>query len=259
MSEFIQHNAVHDPVWRRYFVTSAILHVVVAGVLFLLAGMHDLFPQKSVKEVRFVRLAGGGQNRPGWIKPTTAPPDESPISDSKPKPQPVVEKPKPETTQKPKAESKPQPQKDIALQSEQTSKETSAIEKEEEPVQQAASVPVVGETGEGVGPKPGPQGPGMGATTEADFPGGSQYLARLETEVQRRFNFRGRNSGEYAEYHFFIEKDGSIKDLLLVKASGIASLDLAARSAVMRAKLAPLPGTFPHSRLGVTYRFYDAD
>jgi outer membrane biosynthesis protein TonB len=48
-----------------------------------------------------------------------------------------------------------------------------------------------------------------------------------------------------------------MKELVLMKSSGISSLDLAARSALMRAKFPPLPPGFEARRLGVTYRFHD--
>jgi outer membrane biosynthesis protein TonB len=114
-----------------------------------------------------------------------------------------------------------------------------------------------GETGAGVGSKPGPEGPGFGAYSDADFPGADTFLSRVEAEVQRRFNFRGRGTGVVAEYHFYINRAGKIEDLLLMESSGIGSLDLAARSALMRSKFPPLPPGFRHDKLGVTYRFHD--
>ncbi|HEX03816.1 MAG TPA: hypothetical protein ENH10_01475, partial [Bacteroidetes bacterium] len=112
------------------------------------------------------------------------------------------------------------------------------------------------EIGDGVGAKPGPEGAGLGAVSDVEFAGANAYLSRVEAEVQRRFNFRGRASGKVAEYHFILDRKGKIKDLVLMESSTVPSLDLAARSALMRAKLPPLPASFPHEQLGITYKFY---
>ncbi len=225
-------------------------------------------------EVRFIRLRGGGESRPGWIRPTTAPPDEARVPTGKPKEVETAES-KPKRTEPPK----PQPAEEEALPKKQAvvevpevkeeavtaadkaSEPEAAVDAVEEGEESAASVAATttpDETGEGVGRKPGPEGPGMGVRSDADFPGADAYLSRIEAEIQRRFNFRGRGTGVIAEYHFFIQKNGKIVELILMKSSGIASLDLSARSSILRAKLPPLPGGFGHPRLGVTYLFHDA-
>lgn len=259
--------------WSVSLAISLLLHVAV--VLFILFGpsLGDFVPRNDAPEVMMVRLRGGGENLPGWIKPTTAPPDDTPVPDNKPKPVPESRKEvEPETPAAPE----PETVADEAPQVEETvpprePEGTEAVtETDSEPEQMsgdadaegapeaAAAAPVEGETGEGIGNKPGPEGPGFGASSDADFPGADTFLSRVEAEVQRRFNFRGRGTGAVAEYHFYIDRRGKMQELLLMSSSGINSLDMSARSALIRAKFPPLPAGFSHEKLGVTYRFHDA-
>ncbi len=60
-----------------------------------------------------------------------------------------------------------------------------------------------------------------------------------------------------AVYHFYINRNGEIEDLVLTEASEVSSLNITARSALLRCKFPPLPRTFPHERLSVSCRFID--
>lgn len=252
------------PTWRSSLLIALAGHLLFS-VLVIWGPALGLFPKRDQgPEIMMVRLQGGGQNVPGWVKPTTAQADEAVVPDNKPKAKP---KPKPEETkpappkEEPKAPPKTEEPKPVHQQPEKTQQPEPESTAEEAPAEQAAPAEMTDaqaeETGAGIGAKPGPEGPGIGAHSDADFPGANLFLSRVETEVQRRFNFRGRGTKSVAEYHFFITKNGTLKELLLVKSSGIPSLDLAARSALMRAKFPPLPPGFGHDKLGVTYRFYD--
>lgn len=266
------------PLTPRYWTVSLALSLALhaAVVLYILVGpgMGDLFVHDEAPEVMMVRLRGGGEDLPGWIKPTTAPPDDAPVPDNKPQPVPtpkeeVVEKSEPATPE-PVAEEQTRTEQEPEIPPQQPSGTEAVTEAKSEPVASEGEVaeeaaaepgqapPVEGETGEGIGAKPGPEGPGFGAHSDADFPGADTFLSRVEAEVQRRFNFRGRGTGAVSEYHFYINRRGKMTDLLLMSSSGINSLDLAARSALIRAKFPPLPPGFRAQKLGVTYRFHDA-
>ncbi len=249
--------------FKTSIIAAFILHALLLTAVVLTG---SLASKSDNVEVRFIRLRGGGENRPGWMKPATMPSDDAKISDgkpaeiipkpvSKPIPEPVkevAEKKESAPPEKPLAV-EPEPEKSLAVPVEEVKK----VETEYESVPLEADLTQPGETGLGVGAKPGPEGPGFGATTEVDFPGGEVYIGRLEVEVQRRFNFRGRGTGVFVEYHFYIAKTGKVRDLVLMKSSGISSLDLSARSAISRSKFPPLPGTYDKDKLGITYRFYD--
>ncbi|MCB2200770.1 TonB C-terminal domain-containing protein [bacterium] len=247
--------------WRSSFLLALMGHVAFTILVVLLPSLGLLTPKEAAPEIMMVRLRGGGENVPGWVKSTPAKADDALVPDNKPqakeKPAPPVEK-KVETPPPVKKE-EPKP---VHQEPETVAKTEVPVEDPEPaPVQPAAGESTAEaeteETGAGVGAKPGPEGPGIGANSDADFPGANLFLSRVETEVQRRFNYRGRSTGSVAEYHFFIEKDGTMKELILMKSSGIGSMDLAARSALMRAKFPPLPPGFPSDRLGVTYKFHD--
>lgn len=286
------------PRWRTSFAWAAGAHVLLAALL-LLAPALGFFPEREDRpEIQLVRLKGGGQNRPGWVKPTPAPPDFAEVPDNRPEQTRRQETPppaEPEAKPEPKApaektaapETKPSAAKQETPREQAPQEKAPAPAEEKEPPSQAetgeetaqagaddtadsdqpaaeeaerqqqAAPAETGEAGEGVGAKPGPEGPGVGARSDADFPGADAWLSRVEAEVQRRFNFRGRGSGARAEYHFYLDRRGRLHDLVLMESSGIPSLDLAARSAIMRAKFPPLPPGFRHDRLGVTYYFYD--
>lgn len=244
-------------VGRREITFSLVGH---AALILITLFVHSLglFPEPAdLMEVQMVRLKGGGDTTPGWVDPTPVParPDESTEPDDLPLPEPEADltepepapaetvEPVPEAPAAPSEEEQPQPQ-----QSSQAAAEPSATPAETgaEPEQ----------TGTGVGRRPGPEGPGVGAVSDTDFAGASSFLSRIEAEVQRRFNYRGQSTGKVAEYHFTIDKQGKMHDLVLMESSGVPSLDLAARSALIRANFPPLPRTFPHNQLGVTYRFH---
>ena len=257
--------------WRTGFTVSLLVHGGLTALLVFGPALGWFTITNDAPEVMMVRLRGGGENVPGWIKPTTAPSDNAVVPDNKPKPKPKPKEepktpaktePKKETTTPPAAEKTTEVKPDAPENVQSESTETAVAAAESTATEEGAATPetaeVAGETGEGIGAKPGPEGPGFSATSDADFPGADTFLSRVEAEVQRRFNFRGRGTGAVAEYHFYIDKRGQMTDLLLVTSSGINSLDLSARSALMRAKFPPLPAGFVHSRLGVTYRFYDA-
>ncbi|MBD3166790.1 hypothetical protein GF324_09340 [bacterium] len=242
--------------WSSSVVYALLLHALLIAAL-VLNPLSAPFDRDPRTEVRMVRIAGGGQNKPGFVRPTTAPPDNAPISTGRPKPQPA------------RRESPPEPAAKPSTQPRMTEPTQTTTDKRAEPSSQGtaqnptetkrSSAPTRGETGEGVGTKPGPEGPGIGARSDAEFPGADTYLSQIEAKVQNRFNFRGRGTGVVAEYHFYIERNGRIADLVLMNSSGIASLDLAARSAILRSKFPPLPPGYQHDRLGVTYLFYDKE
>jgi len=255
--------------WSFGLSISLLVHGGLTALLVFGPAMGLFRTVNQPPEVILVRLRGGGQNVPGWIKPTLAPPDKAVVPDNKPqaKPKEQVKTPpkakeEAKTSPAPAAvkttEVKPKAAETVAPESAETEAKPAEAEPASAEAQGSEAPETAGETGEGIGAKPGPEGPGFGATSDTDFPGADVFLSRVEAEVQRRFNFRGRSTGAVAEYHFYIDKRGRMLDLLLVTSSGINSLDLSARSALMRAKFPPLPPGYIYDRLGVTYRFYDA-
>ncbi len=228
-------------------------HLLFFAFLLLIPKLGWFPENEELPEVRLVRLKGGGENIPGWINPTTAPSDDAMVPDGVPKkttPPKTKEEPKAEPVKpkeeiaKPVADKKPV---ETVSEAKEPVEKHSTIEESTTPASEetAATIPVEAD-GEGVGQKAGPEGPGFGAKSDAEFAGADAYLSRIEAEVQRRFNFEGNGTKAVAEYHFFIYKNGKMKELLLNKSSGIPSLDLAARSALMRTMFPPLTAYFGH-------------
>lgn len=231
---------------------SAVAHAALLLLTLFVPTLSVVAPPDNGAEVRLVHLKGGGEMLPGWIKPTQARPDDAPVPDGRPQaaPEPAAE-PEGVALREQAEEKPPAPAAD-----EERAEQVEQPPAEREPAADTDTQPAEGETGAGVGRKPGPEGEGLGATSDTEFAGESAYLSRIEAEVQRRFNFRGNAPGKVAEYHFTIDRNGEMHELILMVSSGVSSLDLSARSALMRAKFPPLPRTFPHNRLGVTFRFF---
>ena len=136
-----------DPQQSRTFTASLIAAFLLHGGLVLALLFSPAFriaPQDAV-EVLMVRLQGGGENRPGWIKPTTASPDQAKVSDGKPK---ANKTPPAETVKPTSAESKPKPLH--AEPAREETKSTPEAAATEQPASDATSL----DTGEGVGNKP---------------------------------------------------------------------------------------------------------
>ncbi len=254
--------------WLWSLLIALALHIVLIGLIILNPRL-ELQDRRQRQSVRLIRLAGGGNNTPGFVRTSSAPADQSPVSDGRPRPQPQRPREQPREEQRtqpqPPAEqpqTRPEPAEETVTQppaTEETTPSEPSTESTAESTSESQPAAAEEETGEGVGTRPGPEGPGLGIRSDANFPGAEAYLSRVEAEVQRRFNFPGRGSGVYAEYHFYIERNGRLSDLVLMRSSGISSLDLSARSAIMRARFPQLPSGFVYPRLGVTYRFYDAE
>ena len=164
-------------------------HAVIVVLAMLLPTL-GFFPEpKTEFEVEFVRLKGGGETIPGWIKPTPTPSDDAPVPDNKPQEQPkpveeqqIVEEapPPPVETQpeleelappSPEAEEQPPPAEPV---SDAGSDAESAAAEQTQPAAEET------ETGAGVGAKPGPEGAGLGAVSDASFAGSNAYLSRIE-------------------------------------------------------------------------------
>ncbi len=262
----------NDPQWKSSVRLALILHGVLLALLIILPQFSfDSKPQ----EIQFVRLMGGGDRTPGWITSTERQVTEAKVHDGlpvQPKPQPreeVKTEPAPsqqetvpalqEETSKPKEETTHQeetpalPEPEVKSNAEEGSSETARGEgAQTEEVKEEAS------SGTGVARAPGPEGPGRGATSDAQFAGADRYMLSVEAEVNKNFRYRSQGSKQVsAVVHFYINKRGRVEELILMQASGIASLDQAAQSAVKRSGFPPLPMSYPASRLGITYRFYN--
>ncbi len=246
-----------DVRWRNSLVWAGGLHLVL---MVLMVVLPQVSFQSKPQEIQFVRLMGGGDRTPGWITPTERQVTQAATHDGLPvQPRPQVEQ---------RSEPAPEQETVPALQEERT--KPSAREEQEEAVPPPPPVasesseeavtdePTDAASGSGVARSPGPEGPGRGATTDAQFAGADRYMLSVEAEVNKNFRYRSRGGRQVsAMVHFYINRRGDVEELVLRQASGIPSLDQAAQSAVKRAGFPPLPGAYRPDRLGITYRFYN--
>lgn len=199
-------------------------------------------------QIRMVRLAGGGRNLPGWVsedmRPDALPAEETPAAAPE---APRRETPPPVVARTP-APARAEPRR--------TPAEPESPRRESE----RATLPdgrAGGRRDTGAGPR-GPGGSRTGATADdPDLAGMGQYLVRVENAVQRVFRYPAKATGRRAVFHFFVDRDGRIRELEQVLESGLPGLDLSGRSAITRAVLPPLPPAFPYDQIGVTFTFVD--
>jgi len=231
------------PPARLPLAGSLLLHAAAALLLWW-RGAAPL-PEHPAR-IRLVRLAGGGQNRPGWVAET--PPAPPATEETRPAAEPAreTERTAPVVARSPEPRARREP----------------AREPESSPPPRRAAGEALDPAARrgrdaGAGPR-GPGGSRTGATAdEPDLAGMSQYLLRVEHGVQRFFNFPARSSGRKAVFHFLVERDGRVSGLKMEQGSGLPGLDLAGRSAILRAVLPPLPPAFPYDQIGVTFTFVD--
>jgi len=234
-------------------LASLALHLV--AVLLLWWGGPRL-KAPEVVQVRLVRPAGGGMNRPGWVDPSPVsetpaqvPAEETPSEAPAAAPEPS----RPETRQPVVARTPdPVPAKPAA-----PSREPERPRRESErAVDPAARPSGGGRRDSGAGPRGAGNRTGA-VSDQPDVSGMGQYLLRVENAVQRAFKYPARSSKRKAVFHFRVDRQGGMEDLELVQESGLPGLDLAGRSALTRAVFPPLPPAFPYDQIGVTFTFVD--
>jgi outer membrane biosynthesis protein TonB len=244
------------PAYSSSLLASLLLHLAAVTLLWW-GGPRLKAP--DVVQVRLVRPAGGGMNRPGWVD--NQPVAETPAPASSPADPPVTEAQPPAETRPARPEARepvvartprPVPGKPAA-----PSREPEPARRESErAVDPAARPGAGGRRDSGAGPRGAGNRTGA-VSDQPDVSGMGQYLLRVENAVQRAFKYPARSSKHKAVFHFRVDRQGRVEDLELVQESGLPGLDLAGRSALTRAVFPPLPPAFPYDQIGVTFTFVD--
>jgi len=241
------------PAFTSSLLVSVLLHL---GAVVLLWWGGPRLKAPEVVQVRLVRPAGGGMNRPGWVDPVPvsetpapAPAEEVVPETARPEPRPA----RPEARQPVVARTpNPVPAKPAA-----PSREPERPRRESErAVDPSAQPGGGGRRDSGAGPRGAGNRTGA-VSDQPDVSGMGQYLLRVENAVQRAFKYPARSSKRKAVFHFRVDRQGRMEDLELVQESGLPGLDLAGRSALTRAVFPPLPPAFPFDQIGVTFTFVD--
>src|SRR5688572_647934 len=232
--------------WKRRLwggTGAALLHVLVIGGAVLGPRLFAKPPQPvEFVPVQLVPAPAIGVERPAPPRPqpTTAPEPAAP----EPEPEPSVA---PEPTTAPEPEPTKPPEKPTRT-------------------TQPAPTPVSTPPPAGPAGPPGAQGDPRG---RADSPftatvGGvdnptftyGYYLDRMILLIRGQWTRPPLGSGVEAMVHFRILRDGTVKDIELVKSSGYNSFDLAALRALQAAApLPPLPRSYREGELGVNLIF----
>ena len=213
--------------FRRAVVLAATLHLAVPVSILVTAKVLEK-PQPPIEfvSVRIIPAAKLGIEKP---KPEPPPPEPEPA-----KPEPLPE-PKPESKAPVLPDPKAKPKKEAPK---------PAPAAEPEPV-----APPQGVAGGAVA------GMALGAPTATfdnpDFTYG-YYVDQMLALISRNWTRPLVGGGVEAWIHFEIERDGRLRDIRVLRSSGINSFDLAALRAVQSSSpLPPLPRAFREDTLGV--------
>jgi len=233
----------------RFLLLSMALHTVLLALLWWSG---PRWKQETPLQIRMVRLAGGGQNKAGWVSDDMSP-DPAPTEPEPRVAEPVVEeRPVPEPATPTVARTTKAPVRE---------EKAPAREPERRPRESEQALPAEGRQGRTRDTGAGPRGQGSSRTgamsDQPNAPGMNQYLTRVENAIQRAFKYPARSSARKAVFHFVIDRTGRVEELEQVQESGLPGLDLAGRSALTRAQLPPLPPAFPYDKIGVTFTFVD--
>lgn len=122
-----------------------------------------------------------------------------------------------------------------------------------EEIQKGSSIAETGAKGMGFGLSSG--GGGGGGHLEVSNFCCPEYLNTMVSSIRSNWNSQQGAVGR-THLRFVIQKDGRIVDITLEKSSGVDTMDLFARRALMLTKLPPLPAGYTESALAV-HLFFD--
>jgi TonB family protein len=115
-------------------------------------------------------------------------------------------------------------------------------------IEQGSAVAQTNARGQGFGLSSG--GGGQGGYLEVSDFCCPEYLAQMRSQILRNWDSRQGAVG-VVHLRFVIQKDGRIADISIQRSSGVQTLDLFARRALMLTKLSPLPAGYDQPSLAV--------
>ncbi len=245
---------------------SLLLHLLLLAFLWN-APLSPSVPVLPELQLRMVRLVGGGDNLPGFIRPPLkrelAPPPEmretrpveaeespdlpSPLRDALPLRKRQADS-VPPLARTPQAR-EPRPVEELV---EEPAPAAPAPSSEVQESEGEATLPV------DESPRPGPFGPGHDVVSDAGSATGiGNWLSRVKGSVLRNYRYPARGSGRFCVYRFQVESDGRMSEPELTQASGDPILDHAALVALKASRLPPLPPASGLQQLAVSFKFSD--
>jgi TonB family protein len=119
-------------------------------------------------------------------------------------------------------------------------------------IQKGSSIAETGARGQGFGLSSG--GGGAGGYLEVSNFCCPEYLATMRNAILQNWDSR-QGASAMVHLRFVIQRDGRIVDITVERSSGVQTLDLFARRALMLTKLPPLPAAYPEAALAVHLHF----
>jgi outer membrane biosynthesis protein TonB len=244
---------------RFAFLISAVVHAAVVGVLYVTASSAAQLPQLRVYAVDIV--SPPPQSAGEWT------PEQPPV-DETPEAEPEVETaPEPEPPQPTPPEPVPPRTEPTPAQRPTPAPETPrpATPERAAPTPPRETPPPARPPQPSTGQRPDPSSAG-GEDLDVRIEGARfadpAYLANIQRQINRYFRRPSGAQSDVAEVQFYINRDGSVSDIELVRHTGSFGFRSAAMEAVEQAGLnrafGPLPQAYPADRLLVSFYFRPA-
>jgi periplasmic protein TonB len=236
---------------RLALVTSAVLHAGLIGLFWVVARSTAEVPRMRVYAVN---LVSPPPQAAGEFNPV--PPAAEPHPQPEPAPEPEPVPPVPEPVPPPPKEPSPAPKATTPVPPKETPKQPAPKEAPKQPApKQEAPRPATGA-------RPDPASAG-GAGVNVQLPGvqcpSPAYCNNIVLQLNRYFRPPADATSDEAEIFFYINRDGSVSDIRVVRSTGSFRFRAAAMEAVEQAGLSrsfgPLPSGFAMDRLPVSFFF----
>lgn len=259
LDHLLDERAARDERGRR--VVAAIVATTLHGLLVAGAIWGPKLFADPVKPVEYLPVTllpppAQGVRNPAPARPTPKPAEPATPQPEPPQPEPPkAEAPKPAAADQPPALTPPKPSPTKTPPAAPTPAPASAANDAAEDPRRTGTVP--GRLGS-------PNGRPDSAFTEGAAVAGldnpdfryAYYVDRMAAMIRGQWTRPPVGSGIEVAIHFIVERNGSVREVEIVRSSGSAAFDLAGRRAVeSAAPLPPLPKGYAGDTLGVTLLF----
>jgi outer membrane biosynthesis protein TonB len=256
--------------FRLAFLVSAAIHVAVVGFFWASASRAETLPPLRVFAVDIVSPPPRAEGEWTPEQPAaaeTAEPEPEPVAE--PAPEPTPPQPEPPRQTPPTPAPTPTPPR---AEPSPPQRATTPPEQRPTPPAERPTPPAQRETP--AQPRPAP--PSTGQRPDPTSAGGEDlnvriegarfvdpaYLANIQRAINRYFRRPSGAQADVAEVQFYINRDGSVSEIELVRHTGSFAFRSAAMEAVEQAGLnrafGPLPREYPADRLLVSFYFRPA-
>jgi outer membrane biosynthesis protein TonB len=257
---------------RHAFLVSVVIHAAVVAFFWTASSRAESLPQLRVFAVDIVspppREAGEWSPEQPPAQETPAPePEVEPAAEPEPEPappQPQPQRPAQPTPAPTPPRTEPSPAQRPTSTPEQPRPTPPAQERQTPPAERQAPA-AARQAPPSTGQRPDPTSTG-GEDLNVRIEGARfvdpEYLANIQRAINRYFRRPAGAQADVAEVQFYINRDGSVSEIELVRHTGSFAFRSAAMEAVEQAGLnrafGPLPRAYPADRLLVSFYFRPA-